>query len=167
MSPFSEQAELDEAMSAGRRPTVFMFQPTKFEAIAPDRLVEWERSIMENFGLPEAQFDENRVLNSGTWSSCGDGRLCADDSDYFDASGGQAGGEREDDLASARRPTIFMWQPYRFELVPGDKLAEWERVTREHVGVPASQISLGDRGSATISATLPKDCMDDSDTWVD
>jgi hypothetical protein len=160
------QGRFEEALVGGRRPAIFMFQPNKFDAVTTDRLAEWEYSIKEYFGLPSLEFDEEALLASATWSNCGDGRICADDSDYQDVSGGDYANpsERLDKtLAEGRRPTIFMWQPSRFELVAGEKLAEWERQIREHVGMPVSEIRSDAGGSACLSATLPNDCMDDSD----
>lgn len=159
--------EAQDSSAGDRRPAVFMFQPTKFEPVTPERLAEWERSITDYFGLPEPDLDGEAMARGGTWSNCGDGRICADDSDMFDVSGDsgeyEPGGEVAEALAEGRRPTIFMWQPSRFDPVPPDKLAEWERVVREHVGMPATGFSADMAGSRTLSATLPNDCMDDSD----
>jgi hypothetical protein len=161
------QDAFSQALASGRRPAVFMFQPNKFEIVMPDRLAEWEYSITQYFGLPSPQFDEYQLAGA-SWSNCGEGLICADDSDYHDF-----GGERVDPsdasdrlaeaVAEGRKPTVFMWQPSRFELVAEDKLADWERNIREHVGIPASQIRRDEGGSATLSVTLPNECMDDSD----
>ena len=43
------QHRFDQAIAAGRRPAVFMFQPNKFEAVTPERLAEWESSITGAF----------------------------------------------------------------------------------------------------------------------
>lgn len=75
------QNELPE----GARPAVFMFQPHSFETVAPDRLAEWERGIQRDFGFLTAEFDHDVLLNSASWSNCGDGEICADDSDYREA----------------------------------------------------------------------------------
>ena len=42
------QDRFDQAIAAGRRPAVFMFQPNKFEAVTPE-LAEWESSIAGAF----------------------------------------------------------------------------------------------------------------------
>lgn len=52
--------------------------------------------------------------------------------------------------------------PTSFEPVPPERLAEWERITREQVGLPALRLGAALDGG-TSSATLPNDCMDDSD----
>jgi hypothetical protein len=56
-----------------------------------------------------------------------------------------------------------MWQPTSFRYISSDRLDEWEQLMREQVGIPASRLARDDNGSATGSATLPKDCLDDSD----
>jgi hypothetical protein len=153
------QNELPE----GARPAVFMFQPHSFETVAPDRLAEWERGIQRDFGFSTAEFDHDALLNSASWSNCGDGEICADDSDYHEAvspSYGEGGGGGEEGPA----PTIFLHQPSRFAFVPSDRLSEWERLVRERVGLPISGCNRQEAAnSATLSATLPNDCMDDSD----
>ncbi len=68
----------------------------------------------------------------------------------------------EEALAQGSKPTVFMWQPTRFELVPSDRLHEWEQQIRDLVGLPISSIRQ-EGGSATWSATSPDECMDDSD----
>jgi len=152
---------LDE-VPAERRPVVFMFQPNAFEPVTPDRLAEWERALVDHYGVPRATFDDpDAVLNGGTWSNCGDGRICADDSDNFDVEYAAPSGP--DEGTSGRRPAVFMWQPSRFYVVPAERLADWERVLREHVGIPAAGVAVGDNASGTLSATHPNDCMDDSD----
>jgi hypothetical protein len=166
----SAQTDLEKALASGRRPAIFMFQPNKFEAVPPDRLAEWEYQVEHYVGLPAAQFDREKLLASATWSDCGEGRICPDDSDYHDVEhyGGRldpsdASAALAGALAAGRKPTVFMWQPSRFELVEADRLAEWERNIREHVGLPVSAIRRDQGGSETGSATLPKDCIDDSD----
>lgn len=168
MGDYAEHGDAEP--TGGRRPAVFMFQPNKFEAVPPDRLGEWEYQLANYIGLP-AEIDREKLFESGTWSNCGEGRICADDSDYFDAESygggdgdpGNAEARLADALAAGRRPTVFMWQPSRFERVKADGLAEWERNIREQVGLPVSSIRRDAGGSETLSATLPNDCMDDSD----
>lgn len=77
-------------------------------------------------------------------------------------SASEEGYSLEEALAQGRRPTVFMWQPIRFELVPSERLHEWETLIREEIGLPVAAVRRGG-GSATLSATLPDDCMDDSD----
>ena len=160
--------ELDQAIARGRRPAIFMFQPHRFERVTPDRLVEWERSIANYFGLLSARLDMDKVARGATWSDSGEGNICADDSDYHAFAGDipldPAADRLAVDVAAGRRPTIFMWQISRFMLVPQDRLTEWERHIREQVGLPLTGIGpLQGASIATLSATLPNDCMDDSD----
>jgi hypothetical protein len=42
------------------QPVVFMFQPTAFEVMTPDRLTEWENLLQEKVGL-EGRAREGRV----------------------------------------------------------------------------------------------------------
>lgn len=150
-----------EDLPEGARPAVFMFQPHSFETVAPDRLSEWERGIQQDFGFATAEFAEDDLVNSATWSNSGDGEICADDSDYHEAFSegyGEGGGGGE-----GPPPTIFMHQPSRFAFVRSDRLSEWERLMRERVGLPVSGVDQEAANSGTLSATLPNDCMDDSD----
>jgi hypothetical protein len=148
-----------------------MFQPNAFEVVTPERLLEWEHSIANYFGLPSPRFDKEDVARSATWSNTGGGPgdICADDSDYQAQSGDVPVEPGPADrlaaaVAAGRRPTIFMWQISRFIVVPEDRLAEWERQIREQVGMPVAAIgTLEQAGSGSWSATLPNDCMDDSD----
>jgi hypothetical protein len=148
-----------------------MLQPKSFETVAPERLAEWERSIQRYVGLPAAHFDQETLLDSATWSSCGQGdRICADDSDYLDVTGdyrdpSASGADRlAQALAEGRRPSVFMFQPARFERVVSDRLSEWEDVVRKEVGLPVSGLDAGAvSNSGTWSVSLPDECMDDSD----
>lgn len=154
-------ADLDE-LPAGIRPTVFMFQPNTFEKVTADRLMEWEQTLVRQLDLPQLAFSEDEdVLRAATWSnSGGDGEICADDSDLHFADDEQSAGGGAD----PRRPAIFMWQPSRFRLIPAERLTEWERLLRLRVGLPIEGLASDQvGGSATLSATLPNDCMDDSD----
>lgn len=152
-----------EQLPAGRRPAVFMFQPNGFEAVTPDRLLEWEQTLVDRFDLPRLNFDDDDdVLRGATWSNSGGrGEICADDSDYHFADDGQSSTSEQG--TDSRKPAIFMWQPSRFHVVPSERLAEWERVLRSRVGLPTEGIAADEAGSGTLSATLPNDCMDDSD----
>ncbi len=150
--------------TASRRPAVLLFQPQTFRRVTPDRLAEWEHAVRKHFGLDETElvFDDQRVLNGGTWSDSGpNGLICPDDSDDF---GDEPTTYSGDEMVSpaGRRPAVFMLQPDTFYPVPSDQLAEWERTVREHVGLTAARISNVE-GSATGSSTLPNDCIDDSD----
>jgi hypothetical protein len=148
-----------EQLPAGRRPAVFMFQPNGFDPVTPDRLLQWEQTLVERYDLPRLNFNDEEVLRGATWSNSGGrGEICADDSD-LKGFADDSGGTPSDD----RRPAIFMWQPSRFHAVPAERLAEWERLLRARVGLPAQGIAADDFGIATLSATLPNDCMDDSD----
>jgi hypothetical protein len=158
------------ATPEGRAPAVFMLQPKTFETVAPERLAEWERSIQRYVGLPAADFDQEKLFDSATWSNCGQDRICADDSDYLDVTGdyrdpSASGADRlAQALAEGRRPSVFMFQPSRFERVGSDRLSEWEDVVRNEVGLPASRFDAGAvSNSGTLSVSLPDECMDDSD----
>ncbi|MEV0095036.1 hypothetical protein [Streptomyces sp. NPDC050738] len=147
----------------GRRPAVFPFRPHTFTAVTPERLTEWEESLSTRYGLPGARLagaEGKIMLESATWSNSGDGEICADDSDYYEFADEGAGSRTEG--TSQRRPVVFTWQPTSFDPIGPDQLMEWERITREHVGLPALQLGA-DASSGTLSATLPNDCMDDSD----
>ncbi|WUJ68867.1 hypothetical protein OG809_27625 [Kribbella soli] len=72
------------ALDEGRKPAVFMFQPTSFEPVTPERLSEWERSVQEGFGLNTDGFERDLMLRSASWSNCGNGQICADDSDWHE-----------------------------------------------------------------------------------
>jgi hypothetical protein len=164
------QEELDRAIARGRRPAIFMFQPHRFERVTPDRLLEWEHSIANYFGLPSARLDMDKVARGATWSDSGEGNICADDSDYHAFAGdvpadpAAVAARLAADVAAGRRPTVFMWQISRFILVTADRLTEWERHIRQQVGLPLTGIGpLQAASIATLSATLPNDCMDDSD----
>jgi hypothetical protein len=56
-----------------------------------------------------------------------------------------------------------MLQPASFRRVGSDRLAEWEQLMQEHVGLRPARFGEKLAASATLSATLPKDCIDDSD----
>ena len=164
------QEELDRAIARGRRPAIFMFQPGKFERVTPDRLVEWERSIANYFGLQSARLDMEQAARGATWSDSGEGNICADDSDLHAFAGDSpvdpatAADRLAADVAAGRRPKVFMWQISRFIRVTEDRLAEWERRVRRQVGLPLTDMGTLQAGSiATLSATLPNDCIDDSD----
>jgi hypothetical protein len=155
-------ADLDE-LPPGSKPTVFLFQPNGFENVTAERLLEWEQTLVEQLGLPQLAFnDDDDVLRGATWSNSGGaGEICADDSDvhFADNESTEGGGNGSD----TRRPAIFMWQPSRFRKVPAERLAEWERVLRVRVGLPIEGLASDQVGNASLSATLPNDCMDDSD----
>lgn len=56
-----------------------------------------------------------------------------------------------------------MFQPSSFSRVGPDRLGEWEQIMQEHVGLRAARFGKKAANSGTLSATLPNDCMDDSD----
>ncbi len=37
-------------------------------------------------------------------------------------------------------PTVFHFQPTRYEVVTGDRLEEWERLMRQRVGLPVEDL---------------------------
>ena len=124
--------------------------------------MEWEQTLVEQLGLPELTFNDDKdVLRGATWSnSGGNGEICADDSDLQFADEGPVHG----DGSETRMPAIVMWQPSTFRIVPADRLTEWERLLSMRVGLPIEGLATDQvGGSATLSATLPNDCMDDSD----
>ena len=46
-------------------------------------------------------------------------------------------------------PSVFMYQPTKFEVVTGDKLKEWETNLRERVGMRGINFQLPEGGSCT------------------
>lgn len=157
-----------ESSSGGRSPAVFLFQPHTFRRVTPARLLEWERVMLEHFGLTaeEMTFDDQQVLNGGSWSDSGPaGQICPDDSDNLldelDLSDYPPESEELPELT--RRPAIFMFQPSSFIPVTSDRLAEWEDLMREQVGLTTARFTGKAADSGCLSATLPKDCIDDSD----
>jgi hypothetical protein len=54
-------------------------------------------------------------------------------------------------------------QSSSFTRVGSDRLAEWEQIMEEHVGLRVARFGEKAAASATLSATLPNDCIDDSD----
>jgi hypothetical protein len=64
-------------------PLIFMFQPTEFIVVKPDKIKEWEDMMMKNVGLDKfAQFRAERTHGFETTSVCvGTG---ADDCDWHD-----------------------------------------------------------------------------------
>jgi hypothetical protein len=52
------------------QPVVFLFQPTEYEFVPPDRLSDWEADMRELVGLP---VDLEEAPGGGTWSRCGPG----------------------------------------------------------------------------------------------
>jgi hypothetical protein len=154
----------DSSQPTARRPAVFLFQPRRFRRVTPERLEEWENTVRKQFGMSESEliFDDQRVLNGGSWSDSGpNGQICPDDSDDF---GDEPTTYSGDEVVSStgRRPAVFILQPDTFAPVASEQLAEWEQIMREHVGLTAGQVAR-EGGSGTLSATLPNDCIDDSD----
>jgi hypothetical protein len=41
------------------RPVVFMFQPTHYKVVSPDKLQEWERKLVEKVGLEGFKRDDS------------------------------------------------------------------------------------------------------------
>ena len=68
----------------------------------------------------------------------------------------------EPNAGNSKAPVVFMHQPSRFDLVPTDKLHEWEQRVRDDVGLPV-EFARNGGGSECLSATLPNDCMEDCD----
>jgi hypothetical protein len=50
----SESDSSDASIDVGKIPVIFSFQPTYFESVSGDRLVEWERAMKEEVGLGNA-----------------------------------------------------------------------------------------------------------------
>jgi hypothetical protein len=155
-----------EPTPGARPPAIFLFQPHAFERVTPSRLVEWEQTMRRHFGLTagDMSFDDQKVLNGGTWSNSGPPPdICADDCDNFaDELDLEAyPPDSTELLEQTRRPAVFMLQPSSFTPIGNDRLGEWEQITREHVGLTSARLSQD--GSGTLSATLPNECMDDSD----
>lgn len=70
-------ARREDLKEFAERPVVFMFQPTEFQyvaPVAPERLVEWERTMEERVGTVVEPSDEAQARRSGTkcYSWCGD-----------------------------------------------------------------------------------------------
>jgi len=40
----------------------------------------------------------------------------------------------------AKEPVVFMFQPTEYEVVPPERLSEWERLMRTEVGFPAEAV---------------------------
>jgi hypothetical protein len=51
------------------RPVVFMFQPTHYKIIPPDKLQEWERDVAEKVGLEGFKRDKSiaQGIACGSW----------------------------------------------------------------------------------------------------
>ncbi len=43
---------------------------------------------------------------------------------------------RRKKLSSVKEPVVFMFQPTDYEVVPPERLSEWERLMRDEVGFP-------------------------------
>jgi hypothetical protein len=50
------------------RPVVFMFQPTHYKVIPPDKLREWQTSLAERVGLKGFRIDEKMMQDAATYS---------------------------------------------------------------------------------------------------
>ena len=153
---------------ARRPPAVFLFQPDTFRRVTPARLAEWEQTMRAHFGLDadDLRFDEQAVLRGGSWSDSGpSGQICPDDSDNLaDDLDLDAYPSDSDELPKQTRPpAIFMLQPSSFTRVGSERLAEWDQIMEEHVGLRVARFGEKVAASATGSATLPNDCLDDSD----
>jgi hypothetical protein len=59
------------------------------------------------------------------------------------------------------RPLVFMFQPTHYEVVPPERLAEWEKTLAERVGLPVDASQLP--SSATPTITFCPNVQDDSD----
>ena len=71
-----------ESIASGRRPSIFMWQISRFRVIPPDKLAEWENSIREQVGLPVSTVDKLERSATGSSTLPHD---CFDDSDYAEA----------------------------------------------------------------------------------
>jgi hypothetical protein len=152
----------------GRPPAIFIFQPHTFRRVTPARLAEWEETMRTHFGLnaDELGFDDQAVLRGGSWSDSGpSGQICPDDSDTLaeDLDLDDYASDSDELPEQTHPPAVFMLQPASFRRVGSDRLAEWEQLMQEHVGLRAARFGEKATASATLSATLPKDCIDDSD----
>jgi hypothetical protein len=168
MTEYVPDESSEQPVGTGRPPAIFLFQPHTFRRVTPARLAEWEQTMLTHFGLnaDEMPFDELTVLRGGTWSDSGpSGQICADDSDNFaDDLDLDAYPSDSDELPEQPRPpAIFMFQPSSFSRVGSDRLAEWEQIMQEHVGLRAARFGAKAANSGTLSATSPNECMDDSD----
>jgi len=168
MTEYVRDESSEQPVGAGRPPAIFLFQPHTFRRVTRDRLAEWEQAMLTHFGLnaDEMPFDELSVLRGGTWSDSGpSGQICADDSDNFaDDLDLDAYPPDSDELpAQTRPPAIFMFQPSSFSRVGPARLAEWEQIMQNHVGLRVARFGEKAANSGTLSATKPDECMDDSD----
>jgi hypothetical protein len=168
MTEYVRDESSEQPVETGRRPAIFLFQPHTFRRVTPARLAEWEQTMLTHFGLnaDEMPFDERSVLRGGTWSDSGpSGQICADDSyNFADDLDLDAYPPDSDELPEqARPPAIFMFQPSSFSRVGPGRLAEWEQIMQTRVGLRAARFGEKAANSGTLSATLPNDCMDDSD----
>jgi len=53
-----------------KRPVVFMFQPTHYEIVPPERLKEWERDMRKRVGLPAELVASMMAAGGETNSGC-------------------------------------------------------------------------------------------------
>lgn len=60
-------------------------------------------------------------------------------------------------------PTILMFKPTEFEVVPDDKLEEWEQHLREDVGLDLVTLAADRRGRGTTSRSGRPPEKDDCD----
>lgn len=53
----------------------------------------------------------------------------------------------------SKQPVVFMFQPTEYEVVPPERLSEWEDLMRKEVGFPADAVKAlaQARGIATLS----------------
>ena len=168
MTAYAPDESSEQPKSTGRPPAVFRFQPHTFRRVTPERLAEWEQTMLAHFGLSpdDMPFDELAVLRGGSWSDSGpSGQICADDSDNLADDLDLDGYPPDSDElpAQTRPPAVFMLQPSSFTRVRSDRLAEWEQIMQEHVGLRTARFGEKAARSATLSETLPNDCLDDSD----
>ena len=66
----------------------------------------------------------------------------------------------EEGFDRAPQPVVFMFQPTRFEIVPNERLEEWEKLLRQNVGLHADLdlASLHETGTCCVSCC--PDCDD-------
>jgi hypothetical protein len=51
-----------------------------------------------------------------------------------------------------KQPVVFMFQPTEYEVVPSERLSEWESLMRKNVGFPAELVkSMSRAGTPCIS----------------